>query len=813
MIWRFFASAGFFVLFLISGLFALRFGGGTTGDGLHDAYRLLAMFALAAEWAVAEDVHPFVRFLAFLAPAVAILGIVELLSRSFFDRIRRGVRLRGMRAHIVVFGLTPESLLLVRGIRRSTDRKKVVMVGQVPSQVERHTLQNLGVVHLEEECPLDEALALARAERADVLIAFMPGADESLTLLFGLNGYLSRKGRMAGRDPIDLWMKTDNPNLGDRLAEYFGMMDLQDRLHPRFFSLEETAARRLWRQHPLDSLAEAQGHSDVHLAVYGFDRLASQVITEAVRQTLVPSGVRMKVTVLTDQPEEARRLAEAWRPGLFACVDLTFTAMPFVDGGVSNADYDLLPDGATAHIVCHGEPERAVATALSLRRLLLQAPAGIERRARRRLNAPIFARFDRPGGIGELLNTVDTIGLRKTSGWPDGVEVFGGYDDMLAEDMQNAQEPTVIDTAREAIARTIHLSYQEGIAESRDRTPTTEHLRRAERSWQVLAPEFRDSCRHAADHLWSKARALGGRIEVSGTGSHHALHLEPDAVRQLSEIEHQRWVHERLLAGWSYAEKRVDAARRHPLLRPYSELPPERRSIDRTLVTRMDLALSAGNLAFRREHRIGITGHRWLGSRSFDEAAVYQVIRNHIAEIAEKAGPAKAVLYTALATGADSLAAEAARSLGVPFIAVLPIPFEAARADYEAVPDGVARFLELIADAERVIELPLLFGDLTDIALDNEGRSAERDRQYALAGGYIARRAQTMIAVWDGQPARGFGGTGTIVQWRNEGGVPDAYALGSRFTPSYEGGPLIVVPPVPAAADTWSPVPRKVSGS
>ncbi len=800
MIWRFFASAGFFAVFLLSGLLALRFGGGTTGDGLHDAYRLIAMFAVAAEWAMADGVHPFVRFLAFLAPAAAVVGIVELLSRSFLGRIKRGFGLRGIRAHIVVFGLTPESLLLIRGIHRSAERRRVVVVGRTPSEAERHALDTLGVVFVEEEALLDDAFALARVERADVLISFMRGADESLTLLSGLNGFLSRRGRMAGRDPIDLWIKTDNPNLGDRLAEYFGLMEMQDRLHPRFFSLEETAARRLWRQHPLDSLAEALGHSELHLAVYGFDRLASQVITEAVRQTLQPRGTRMKVTVLTDQPDKARRLAEAWRPGLFECVDLAFTAMPFVDGGISDTDYDLLPKRATAHIVCHPEPERAVATALSLRRLLLQPPARSSHGAQRRLNAPIFARFDRPGGIGELLSAADTVGLRKTTGWPDGVEVFGGYDDMLAEDMRNAQEPTVIDTAREAIARTIHLSYQEGIAEGRGDAPMTEHLRRAERSWQALAPEFRDSCRHAADHLWSKARALGGRIEISDPAAHHPLELEPHAVLQLSEIEHQRWMHERLLAGWSYAEKRVDAARRHPLLRPYSELPPERRGIDRMLVKRMDLALSAGNLAFRREYRIGITGHRRMDARQLDEAAVREAVRGHIAALAQDVRPARPVLYTALATGADSLAAEAARSLGVPFIAVLPIPFEAARADYEAVPNGVARFLDLIADAERVIELPLLFGDLTDIAPDGEGGSAERDRQYALAGGYIARRAQTMIAVWDGQPPRGFGGTGTIVKWRNERAVPDAFALESRFTPPYENGPLIIVPPVTAAA-------------
>jgi hypothetical protein len=63
--------------------------------------------------------------------------------------------------------------------------------------------------------------------------------------------------------------------------------------------------------------------------------------------------------------------------------------------------------------------------------------------------------------------------------------------------------------------------------------------------------------------------------------------------------------------------------------------------------------------------------------------------------------------------------------------------------------------------------------------LDGPGAPLEgeaRSRQYARAGAFIVERCQVLIALWDGEPARGPGGTGALVRWTLEGVVPPEFS-------------------------------------
>jgi len=55
----------------------------------------------------------------------------------------------------------------------------------------------------------------------------------------------------------------------------------------------------------------------------------------------------------------------------------------------------------------------------------------------------------------------------------------------------------------------------------------------------------------------------------------------------------------------------------------------------------------------------------------------------------------------------------------------------------------------------------------------------ERNASYEAAGRYVVDHCDTLIAVWDGQPARGRGGTGEIVAYARDQGRP-MYWIDSR---------------------------------
>lgn len=103
-----------------------------------------------------------------------------------------------------------------------------------------------------------------------------------------------------------------------------------------------------------------------------------------------------------------------------------------------------------------------------------------------------------------------------------------------------------------------------------------------------------------------------------------------------------------------------------------------------------------------------------------------------------------------LADGADQVAAEVALELGWQLQAVLPFPREQYRASL-ANDEARSRFDSLIDRASCTFELP---GD-TSHELDS----------YVMTGRATVAHCDLLVAIWDGLPPRGRGGTGEVVQF------------------------------------------------
>ena len=72
-------------------------------------------------------------------------------------------------------------------------------------------------------------------------------------------------------------------------------------------------------------------------------------------------------------------------------------------------------------------------------------------------------------------------------------------------------------------------------------------------------------------------------------------------IETMAEIEHERWITERVARGWSKGP-RDDAARSHPALVPWSDLPEAEREKDREVVRAIPALLAeAGYVVVRAE--------------------------------------------------------------------------------------------------------------------------------------------------------------------------------------------------------------------
>ncbi|MBB5037578.1 hypothetical protein [Prosthecobacter dejongeii] len=157
---------------------------------------------------------------------------------------------------------------------------------------------------------------------------------------------------------------------------------------------------------------------------------------------------------------------------------------------------------------------------------------------------------------------------------------------------------------------------------------------------------------------------------------------------------------------------------------------------------------------------IGFTGHR----AGYDEATVRASIQEVLGELRERAQAqqGEVELYTSLAEGADTLCVEIARELGMAVHLLLPLSAEEFAKDFSS-PEAWARSQRQLDTAlqlpgwDSVHEVP---GERT------------RPECYFNQAIHMLDAVDVMVAVWDGQPARGLGGTEQVVSQAKAMGKP-----------------------------------------
>ncbi|GGM94806.1 hypothetical protein [Streptomyces fuscichromogenes] len=147
--------------------------------------------------------------------------------------------------------------------------------------------------------------------------------------------------------------------------------------------------------------------------------------------------------------------------------------------------------------------------------------------------------------------------------------------------------------------------------------------------------------------------------------------------------------------------------------------------------------------------RVGVTGHRAI------PASVLPAVRSALRRQFSRTDVELEAL-SCLAAGADQLFADIALAHGVPVTAVIPgMDYEAHLGDE----DVRTTYRRILRSCATRVDLPL---------------QPTHEQAYFAAGCWIVDHCDHLIAVWDGHPARGLGGTGDVVAYARRSGVPVA---------------------------------------
>jgi hypothetical protein len=174
---------------------------------------------------------------------------------------------------------------------------------------------------------------------------------------------------------------------------------------------------------------------------------------------------------------------------------------------------------------------------------------------------------------------------------------------------------------------------------------------------------------------------------------------------------------------------------------------------------------------------VAVTGHRDL--RPAEIPGIRGRIRALFAQLRDAHPHRPIMLMSALAEGADQLAAAEALDLGIALVAVLPMPRDLYAQDF-TTPGSRAEFDRLCAAAADVFELALVADDEPPAC----AQGIDREAQYAQCGVFLCAHCQILLALWDGKPSAQVGGTSQVVHFHHHDFMPGygAPASASRLT-------------------------------
>jgi hypothetical protein len=149
-------------------------------------------------------------------------------------------------------------------------------------------------------------------------------------------------------------------------------------------------------------------------------------------------------------------------------------------------------------------------------------------------------------------------------------------------------------------------------------------------------------------------------------------------------------------------------------------------------------------------HVVGFSGHRQID----DPERLNQAIRSALVSL-QKLAHGEWLGLSSVAEGGDQAFVEQVRGLGLSWHAILPLPRDEFSKDF--TPEAWPKVQALIDGAEHVRVI---------------AENGTREDAYLDCGMSTVEGCDVLLAVWDGEPARGKGGTGDIVAYARSLGRP-----------------------------------------
>lgn len=530
------------------------------------AFKTVQLFLLNSG-AEDDSNHPsnWLLMVARLTAAILFLLVSGTVILRVLDEVRRLPRLLTRRDHVVICGLGQIGLQLLDDLDSQARTKDVIIVENNPANPWLDYARSLGASVVIGDSTKANTLIDARAAQAARV--FVVNGDDGVNLEVTAElGILAARENRQDR-PLRLYVHIVDTNFATTLRPYCKILHDSTNMSVQVFNVPRTAAARLvtnqlWQHAPKETKEVA------HFVILGFGAMGQALAVQLAQLGHFPNRKRSRFTIADRDVKpsasafvsrfprftswmdgEDSKLgvnsfspdADAWDWNMHPLpvgikVDSTDAIQyacnaTFVDLPVGRSDErfatklakQFSEDGVKPVIFVCGQQDRDnFEMAVQLRDQL--ACCG-------KAEVPIFVWLPRQPALAETL-------LRTQDG---NFVPFG-------ECRSSASYEEITAPIRESIGRKVHDDYEQQAIKA--------GYRETKEPWSALRDDFRESNRVAADHLLIKLAALGLKLRRSNESPASPVEFNSITKAQaqlLAEMEHNRWVAERLLAGWRFA--------------------------------------------------------------------------------------------------------------------------------------------------------------------------------------------------------------------------------------------------------------------
>jgi hypothetical protein len=539
-------------------------------------YNTLALFVLNFNVAPSTRLNVPLDLARFLAPAATGLAGFTAVYTLFREQLRE-MRVRRWKDHVVVCGLGYKGFTFVQHLHE--DQARVVVVEHDATNPTVDDCRALGVPVIIGDAQYDAILRKAGAKRAKWLIAVCNDDAVNTEILLSARTVVS--GRRHGT--LNCLAQINDSALCSLLR--VSQIDRDDGTWTAgFFNTDDTAAALLLREHPIAAPGEEPPH---HILVAHLDPLGRQLIVLAAQKWVSSStqraparAVPLQVTVLDDEADEGVRKLQREHAVLRR-------ACKFITASTSAADIEQLkvtyaerrwPNPSRGYVTA-SDDDQGVATTLRLMHHL-QPPI------------KLVAALSRTYGTGNLLHSLPKV----------DVQVFPRFEMTCTPDL-------LIDVSVEQLAREIHEVWREEQRAANKADPT----------WGQSSDAYKESSKAQAHDIPAKMSYIGCSIRPLRDGAPSDFAFTDAEVELLADKEHDRWMSEHLISGWSFAVgDKNEVNRTSPYLVPFGDLPPEVAEWDRVFVRKIPQILHRAGLQVHRKKRgvAAVEGTRRLAAAS-----------------------------------------------------------------------------------------------------------------------------------------------------------------------------------------------------